>query len=323
LNFQAFELVAMTQYLISTKRRQLDVSLVVGLLFLIGCTVPMLQAFVAAWHGPAARGWADHLLSRTFMTAFVGTFGVVFLMGWLLQGRRLPAETVGQVPADEPWRARGDWASGRIAALGSAESLAAGLKVLAGAWLIFSLPLIFRMPDLIRESIVGAVIATIFPAVCILIYLAARQQTQIFRRFGEPTLHLSAVPGVVGGQLAGEVRIPRTLRPPDGFQVKISCLELIRRGKMSREVALWKEEQQVPVPAFDDDANVTSIPFRFAIPNECRETSRIAERRPIRWMLEVRAQLPGLPFRTSFEVPVFETSASRVNRARDPAAPVN
>jgi hypothetical protein len=59
------------------------------------------------------------------------------------------------------------------------------------------------------------------------------------------------------------------------------------------------------------EANETGVPVLFAIPFDLPDTSWTEADRDFQWRLEVLAELPGIDYRATFEVPVYKTAESR------------
>src|SRR5262249_27232641 len=55
------------------------------------------------------------------------------------------------------------------------------------------------------------------------------------------------------------------------------------------------------------------VPVLFAIPFEVAQTTAQTAAKPIRWRLSVSASVPGIDYRSQFEVPVFKTADSRAD----------
>ncbi len=209
--------------------------------------------------------------------------------------------------ADAPWLARSDWAAGRIRAKGGTAVAVPVLAVLVVWWAIASLPLMRKLPEIFESaSSTWAVITLIFPAMGTALLLAFMYQVIRGLKFGQSVLELESIPGVVGGQLAGGVHIPRRVCPAGGFQLSLSCIE---DGDAERP--LWRKERRVTVPTRDQRDGGIIVPVRFAIPYEAEETVRDASGREIQWRLDVLAEMPGVDYKARFEVPVFKTPHSR------------
>jgi hypothetical protein len=125
-------------------------------------------------------------------------------------------------------------------------------------------------------------------------------------------LQLAATPGVVGGQLAGVVQIPRQIHAEGGFRLRLSCMErVVKRKNESHEEVIWQDEQVVAEPIVDSASGSTALPFMFAIPYEAQQSSRSGSKRCIKWLLHVSAKVPSVDFNSRFEVPVFKTPESQ------------
>ena len=170
----------------------------------------------------------------------------------------------------------------------------------------------------VRESMAKgnhlALIALLFPAVGLGLLVWALRATARFRRYGVSTLELATLPAPVGHALEGLVRTPRELRPPDGFQVTLRCIRRVTRGsgrnRSTSETTLWQEERRVP-------ATGVGVPIAFPIPADAvpSDPGRGGDR--VLWRLDVAADVPGVDYASSFEVPVFRTAAS--DQPRTPA----
>jgi hypothetical protein len=252
-----------------------------------------------------------------FFTIFAAVFGCVgfgMLTAALVSARRTFEHVTSDVPKDEPWRMRPDWASGTISSLAATASFVPALAVVSLWWWIGSAPLWLKLPTLFASSDSGwRWLMFAFPLIGVLLLLMLAYHLVHQRKYGESILQLASTPGVIGGQLAGVVQIPQTIRPDSGFQLKVSCIE-IQSGRKNedREVVVWQDERLVE-NAMHGGAGTTAVPVLFAIPYGAKESSRSTSSRDIRWILDVFARTSGVDYRTRFEVPVFKTAASRAD----------
>ena len=117
---------------------------------------------------------ADSILYRnlrwemlTFLTAFACVFGAVgfaLLTGAVITNRKM-AQMTSAAPVGEPWKARADWATGRIP---QRRSFAAWPVMAAVAifWTVASLPLLLVMPQLLHGvKTPSAWLMLVFPAI--------------------------------------------------------------------------------------------------------------------------------------------------------------
>jgi len=137
---------------------------------------------------------------------------------------------------------------------------------------------------------------------------------QFFRRrkFGDSIFQLAGETGIVGGQLAGVVRIPRAIDATDGFHLKLTCFEERTDGEGGKsDIAIWQDAHHVSRSIHGGTSDETAVPVLFAIPFEVAETTGPSVTKPITWRLAVCANVPGIDYNAQFEVPVFKTDDSR------------
>jgi hypothetical protein len=257
--------------------------------------------------------WEFMSFFTIFATIFGGA-GVGMVVGAIASARRGPADGPTSFSPDEPWKARSDWASGRILDAGSASVAAPVLAAVAVWWLIGSAPLTSKLVGMLQASdSPWRWVALAFPVVGSLLILVAAYQFARRRKYGESVLQLAATPGIVGGQLGGVVRIPRAIRADGGFRLMLSCIErrTARRDDHTHEDVLWQDERVVTEPIRDIAAGAIAVPVLFAIPYEAEETSRAESNRCIFWRLDVAAKTPGVDYKSRFDVPVYKTADSR------------
>jgi hypothetical protein len=255
--------------------------------------------------------------SLMLLTLFGGIFGAAgfgMLTGAIAKARRSPAPVLSNVPDDQPWLLRSDWATGRILTSSSAILTGAVIGAIAISWNIAALPLYRKLFSTFASDPGGwKWIAIFFPLAGLMLVFAAIHQVMRLRRFGDSELQLASTPGLIGGQLAGIVRIAKRVESADGFRVLLSCVQTTGSGKHKREQNIWQDERLVTQPMYDDATGATAIPVLFAIPYDGAETSRPKSERNIRWRLDVASKLPGVDYKSQFEVPVFKTSDSRAD----------
>ncbi len=249
----------------------------------------------------------------TLFGAFFGSIGFGLLIGGIVAGQKMPRVVASEMPPDQPWLARSDWATGEIIASGGATLVAPVLAIVALYWNIASWPLVSKLPVILSQpGSRWAWITLAFPVIGLLLVVRLVHQFLRARKFGQSTLQLAATPGVIGGQLAGVVRIPQHVYAQDGFHLKLSCVErMTGRDNKANEALLWQEEQLITEPILDGLAESTAIPVLFAIPYGAQESSRPDSAREISWKLELSAKMPGVDYKSRFDVPVFKTTDSR------------
>jgi hypothetical protein len=274
---------------------------------------------------------ADAILYRnlrwemlTFLTAFACVFGAVgfgLLSGALVTNRKL-AQMASAAPADEPWKARADWASGRIP---QRRSFAAWPVMAAVAifWTVASLPLLLVMPQLLHDvKTPWAWLMLVFPTINVVLLFGVLYPLLRARKYGESIFQLAGSTGVVGGQLAGVVRIPHEVKTESGFRVRLTCLQFVQsvgtKGSTVKEEVGWQDERMVAHTLRGGLPDETVVPVLFAIPITAPETTLSDAFVPIEWRLDVSAPAAGIDYKATFDVPVFKTVESRADFQLDP-----
>ena len=211
---------------------------------------------------------------------------------------------------NEPWLWREDWANRHIHS--THGLLAILVTTMAVIFLLFSIPLLIKAPDIARKEGLGIWLAAgLFPlAACGLLYWA---MICIFRwvRFKKISFELTNCPGVVGGYLEGIIHVGRPIDPTAGFVLRLSCMQRYRSGRSNKTSTIWQEEVDILSAQTTRGIFGTKIPVRMTIPFEAESTSEDPSRLPnIQWRLEVLASLSGADLHAFFEVPVFKTETS-------------
>lgn len=273
---------------------------------------------------------AESILYRNLPWAtliFRGVFMLVFAapgFGWLAWQRlarrreRIKAALALAHP-DEPWLWNKAWAGGRIRS--STKNVIFPL-LFTVVWNAISLSVWFRLSDEISYTDgLKFWLVLAFPVIGLVLMVWSVVVVLRWRKFGRSIFELAALPGVIGGQLAGVIRTPVTIESEDVFLVKLKCIRVKHtEGSESRTVrsVLWRDEQLVGRDLLQYDAKRSAIPVLFQIPYECRPSDDSSPDNIVYWSLEVSAKTPGIDFQTEFDVPVFKTPASDPNFEVDP-----
>jgi hypothetical protein len=179
----------------------------------------------------------------------------------------------------------------------------------ATVWNLVSAPMLVIIPrELARNPL--AALGLLFPLVGVGLLTWAVITTLRWRRFGASRFELAAETATPGGQLSGTIY---TRLAPDQVHsirvtLKLTCLNRItsRRSDNSetRETILWREEYTVPEGQIGVGATGSSIPVRFALPSDARETTATERSDGIVWVLSAEADMSGVNFKEDFDVPV-------------------
>ena len=278
----------------------------------LGCSVLFLLPFAGvgvvtafqALRAAAASNWPQ----AGFLSIFALTFGGVGFGGLVVvaAGRRrlIDADARQAQHPDEPWLWRPDWASGVVTDSSKVEMWTAW--VFAALWNLIGLPSgVLGVRAAMREGNRLALIALVFPLIGAGLLAWAVRATLRYRRYGLSRFELSRNPGVVGHTLAGTVRTPSDLRPPEGFNVVLSCIRRETTGtgknRSTTEHLLWQDERRTM-------GGPGGLPVAFAIPSDARPSDPGMSDDRVLWRLQVTGDVPGIDYSAKFEVPVFRTA---------------
>lgn len=262
---------------------------------------------------------------RWGMIGFYSLFVIVFggagfgLMIFAVRGRNKMARLEQQRLAhpDQPWLQREDWAGKVIKS--TAHSTLVLSVVFALFWNAVSLPIVFAVPRELERGNQLVLLALLFPVVGLGLLVWAVRSVIRWRRFGRATLTLATLPGVIGGPLRGTVGVGAKLRPANGFRLTLNCVRRHTTGtgknRRTSEIILWQDEQTITAAGLGRDAQGTALPVSFAIPYDADPTDDRDPDNRIVWRVVVAADIPGVDYLSTFEVPVFRTPDSAADFA--------
>lgn len=210
----------------------------------------------------------------------------------------------------EPWLWREDWARRRI--MDEHRNSGWYLLFFALAWNAISWTITLGIWGGSPKRGFQHYFVLLFPAIGVLILMAAIQGLLRRHRYGVAVFELATLPAPLGRALAGRVRVDRGLEPDREMSVSLRSIRrtVTRSGKKSRvrEETLWEDRRVIP-GAIRADTGVV-IPIAVAIPREAAATDGSLPFDQVLWRLEVKSEAPGVDFAARFEVPVFPTAES-------------
>jgi hypothetical protein len=214
---------------------------------------------------------------------------------------------------DTPWMWREDWAAGRITDSSKTEIVLAWSFALFV--LLFSVPLVFAFRDEVLEKGNNlALLGLIFPIAGLGLLTWAIRATIRWKRFGVSTLQMTSLPGVVGGPVAGTIETGLRTIPENGFLITLRSIRRTRtrrgRSRSTHEKILWQEEQRIRREELFPGPRGTSTRFSFQVPFDCEPSSERDSASRVLWRLQAEAEVPGVDFSSTFEIPVFRTERS-------------
>ncbi|MCG3148352.1 MAG: hypothetical protein PCFJNLEI_01795 [Verrucomicrobiae bacterium] len=272
----------------------------------LGCLTLFLLPFFLAGFGIIAagarkvfRGEKDGWLIIGF-----GLFFAAFAGGFYWLGIRGTKDSALQAArreqfANEPWKIREDWATGRIRSTNKSGQILAW--VFAIFWNAIAWSVVFIIPKELAKGNREVLIALLFPAVGIGLLIWAIRATIRQRKFGETELVLQTIPGAVGGVLAGTLRFQQPLVTMAGVNLRLSCINRVTTGtgknRSTHNHVRWQEEQTLQ--------KNQDVPVFFRLPPDLPVTDSSQPNNEILWQLEARAETPGVDYFATLDVPVF------------------
>ncbi len=258
-----------------------------------------------------------------------GILGALLVLGsgaYLKLARRLVQESAAedarraQFP-EQPWKWKKKWQAPVIEA--NTGSGAVMMWVFAIFWNAISMPAAWMiLHDPHREK--ASMLILIFPLVGLLVLWAAIYQTLRWRKFGNPRLVLSTLPGAIGGYLGGVIEVAARVQLEVDAKLALKCLRRVTTGsgksRSTSEKVLWEHVEHIAREKWVTSAGGTRIPVLFYIPPYCVATDDRDSRNEVVWRLVTEAAVPGVDFATQFDVPVYMTGETAPPPA--PGAPL-
>ncbi len=257
--------------------------------------------------------WEAAAFQMIFVLVFGGIgFGLLAGGAAAYRQERTRAALASAHP-DKPWMWKADWAAGQI--VSSTKTAMVGSAIFALFWNLVSAPLWIVLPgEIVRKGNHWALLGLVFPAIGLVLVAWALFCLIRWLKYGQSVFQMAAVPGQIGGQLAGVIRTSAKVRPEDGFHLALRCVRRLTTGsgkqRSTSEHVLWQDEQTVMHELLDDQTAVSAIPVVFQIPADCKPCDDADPNDQIVWRLTASAKVPGIDYSATFEAPVFKTGES-------------
>jgi len=246
---------------------------------------------------------------RPGMIALKGAFGLVFgaigfgiIAAVIATALGLGRKEASQSPTTEPWQANEAWRTGRIR---TSAAPAWGVLVFASFWNLISGPAFYTAAtDGDIEWYILLLIGA-FPVIGVALAGWACYLWLQHWKWGVSEFEMAAVPGVLGGPLAGVIHVPRVIETQDGIVVRLACVRSESDGDSKKVTTIWEEERTI-VRKLSTANGATMIPVQFMIPYDLPDS----EAKDVTWKLSAAAKTTGIDYWSEFDVPVFKTEAS-------------
>ncbi len=250
-----------------------------------------------------------------FGVVFAGAGTAVLLVGRAAGKQLRVLEAAREEAPESPWLWRPDWRAGRVADSNRGGMIAA--IAFAFFWNAVSWPVaVVLLPELLAQREWMALVLLLFPLIGVGLAAWALHAALRYRRYGTSILELDSLPAPIGGRLEATLRAPVDMDPAGGFHVTLSCLRIEVRGsgddRKTTEKVLWQEERTVRTVEHRIDWAGASLPIAFTIPRDALSSDDSDMSNRVVWRLAVSAEVPGVDYASSFEVPVFPVAGARV-----------
>lgn len=186
-----------------------------------------------------------------------------------------------------------------------AHATAAPLWGFALAWNAISAPLaLVFLPDAMRGDNDFAWLALLFPLVGVALLIAAIRLTIRGLRFRASTLVLDTLPVPVGGRLRGHVEVPHPLASASKVTIRLVALSRRRSGNKTYDTIVCDEQRELNLAQIrrNDDGSV--IPVEISVPADAPPSDTTNAELKIYWRLTVAAEMTGVDYSATFDVPV-------------------
>jgi hypothetical protein len=131
-----------------------------------------------------------------------------------------------------------------------------------------------------------------------------------WRKFKRSSFIMSTFPGVIGGMIEGEIQTRSRHVPCDGFDLKLSCIEMditFRKSFHSiAETVLWESGKKIRIESMRMGPDGISFPVSFNIPATTEETDTLSRERRVYWLLTAHCSGDDHGFSAAFRIPVFK-----------------
>lgn len=262
------------------------------------------------WQVTTLQTW----IALLFTVIGVGLISIV-IASWLDEQRHVPRLR----NSGEAWMRRADWAAGEIQ---YSDRNSGRIVFRIGILIIvLSIPgLVTSLIALIYRHENLAALGLLATGLGLWVTYAGHRRYVRWWRYGNSTFQMASVPGVLGGSLAGVVRIEGHVESQDGFRLHLSCTETSRStgGDDGPNVrTLWEDEQTIIRQIDLPDSEGTAVPVMFVLPYDAPQTNDDPKLDKQQWTLRVASLSPGTDYKAEFEVPVFRTPKSDPNYQPD------
>jgi hypothetical protein len=247
--------------------------------------------------------WSMIIFPGLLCSVFMVIGGVIVYYSWKKKAKP-DVDTISKTP----WLAKEEW---------SPTGITSNNKLVLGMWWFGALfvnaissPILFQMPKALSRGEYGILVGLIFVAIGFFLLFKAIQKTLEQQRFGRVPVILTPFPGEIGGKVAGHLDFQQHLDPSSKFTVSLKQMRTVisRSGSKTTTstTSVWELDGKGTLKS---GLNASRVYFAFEVPHTMEE-SRTDDGSGYWWSLEVHGDMPGVDFKRSYEIPVFNTGTS-------------
>jgi hypothetical protein len=211
---------------------------------------------------------------------------------------------------NEPWLWREDWAA-RAVQDASGFGATGCTWAFGLLWMMMCTPVVLAFVFTSRYDDPKLWFVLLFPLIGLAILGAALYMTLRRRKYGVSVCHLDHLPIAIGQTFRAQVEMRVAEIPESGFHVRLVSSRRVVRSRGSRqsidETVLWSDETTVGRGAAAVTPNGVRVPVAFAIPWQSEPADERNAGDRVIWRLHVQAEVPGIDYAATFELPVFRT----------------
>jgi len=279
-------------------------AVVFGAIFCAFGFLPILIAISGRTNTPLSV----RVLMVTFSLVFIGAGVSVAIAGVLSYRRANALRAIRAANLGSPWLWRDDWASGRAASdltHGIVALWVAAIFANAVAWSVTSIV----WPQLLSHREPKVYFILIFPAISLVILVAAIRATIRRQRFGKGYFEFATLDFEPGHAVRGNIHARLYTSIPHGIDLRLRCIHRVvtssGKNTTTNDVTLWEDERNVPAEALINGPAESLIPVEFNLPDSAYDTHSDNPFNQVFWQLRVSADVPGVDYADEFTIPVF------------------
>jgi len=287
-----------------------------------GCAIlfglPFLATGVIAFALIGAYGTAEGVplpVSLAFGAVFTAAGTYVIASGVLGTVRKRRQRELALTQPEAPWLADHPWDITEAVD----RPLGRVVKpVLLSAFLfVFLIPfnyLVFVSEEW-ADELLALIFVYVFDAIWVTTVGYALYCLVRYLKFGASSLRFSSFPFFLGERLQVQFAFPEGLHDFRTLKATLRCVEerFESPDGQSNEVRCYETwADTVCLEGGSLDAGDPVIALAFDIPTDARSTA-LAERPPVYWEIEIKADLPGIDYKATFLVPVYARPENREN----------